>query len=255
MEGKNQPTIIFEDDALLVLNKPAGITVNNSDTTAGEKTVQDWLKEQFSIYNVQFTNEQEADFYSRAGIAHRLDKETSGILLVAKTPQTFIELQRQFKERIVKKTYRALAHGRIVPEEGIISVPVGRLPWNRKQFGVVAGGREALTRYRVISNFQYPISKKDNEILSLVELYPETGRTHQIRVHLKHINHPIFADFLYAGRKTARNDRQILSRVFLHAANISFLHPTTKKTVSFESQLPPALQQVLDTFSVIHLIA
>ncbi len=251
-----EPKVIYEDTEILVLDKPSGITVNKSDTTKGEKTVQDWVEAYFVIPNsfrdpgsnemlkqVQHDN-SEADFYKRAGIAHRLDKETSGILLVAKTPEAFLELQRQFKERIVKKTYLALVHGKVVPEEGIISVPVGRLPWNRKRFGVIAGGRDSVTRYRVIQNSEFKIQ---NEPMTLLELNPETGRTHQIRVHLKHIGHPIFGDSLYGGRKTARDDRKVLPRVFLHAAKIAFMHPASHKQVVLESPLPDELKKLLSS--------
>lgn len=231
----SEPEIIFEDEDILVLDKPAGITVNKADTTKGERTMQDWLEGKYSREN------DDSDFYKRAGIVHRLDKETSGILLVAKTPQAFVELQRQFKERIVKKTYLAFVHGIVKPEEGIINVPVGRLPWNRKQFGVVACGRESVTKYKARSNYTLYANR-----YTLVELYPETGRTHQIRVHLKHIGHPIFGDPLYGGRKQARDDRKILFRVFLHAAKILFFHPKTGKEITFESQLPEELQKVLN---------
>jgi len=176
---------------------------------------------------------------------HRIDKETSGILLVAKTKEAFVDLQAQFKERKVKKTYLALAHGKIESEEGEIRVPVGRLSWNRKKFGVVADGREAVTKYKVLS-IKYSVFDKKREPLTLLELYPETGRTHQIRVHLKYINHPIFADFLYAGRKTSRDDRKFLNRVFLHAHKISFYHPRNKELVSFESNLPVELLSVIN---------
>jgi 23S rRNA pseudouridine1911/1915/1917 synthase len=249
-------TIIFEDEDVLVIDKPAGITVNKADTTVGEITVQDWAEKKLRIENGKLKVEEEENedvgeygdprklFRDRGGIVHRLDKETSGILLLAKNPESFIELQRQFKERIVKKTYIALAHGKVVPETGEVRVPVGRLPWNRRQFGVVAGGREAVTRYKVIENGELRVENK-KEQLTLVELYPETGRTHQIRVHLKYLGHPIFADFLYAGRKTQRNDRKYLARVFLHAYRISFLHPRTKSEIVLESPLPEELQAVL----------
>jgi RluA family pseudouridine synthase len=271
MNTQSEITIVFEDDDILVINKPAGITVNKADTTKGEQTVQDWSEEYLQMPKQsggpdwklpaganadpkqrprleatsggQWQIEEGNDFLNRGGIVHRLDKETSGILLLAKNPESFVELQRQFKERIVKKTYRALAHGKVIPGEGEINVPVGRLPWNRRQFGVVAGGREALTRYKVLWTKMNPVIKEE---LSYVELYPETGRTHQIRVHLKYIGHPIFADFLYAGRKIQRDDRKLLSRVFLHAAKLSLQHPRTHEQCTYEAPLPQELQQVLD---------
>lgn len=234
-------SIIYEDEDILVIDKPSGVTVNKADTTRHEETVQDWAENQFKIQNLEFRIKQ-GDFFNRGGVVHRLDKETSGVLILAKNPEAFAELQRQFKERIVKKTYAALAHGKIVPGEGEISIPVGRLPWNRMRFGVVPGGRESVTFYKVIAYYQEGEGK---EVYSYVELSPKTGRTHQIRVHLKYLGYPIFADFLYAGRKTARKDRRILGRVFLHAAKISFIHPKSGKEVHFESPLPAELESVL----------
>jgi 23S rRNA pseudouridine1911/1915/1917 synthase len=253
--------IIFEDESLLVLNKPAGVTVNVAETTVPGETVQDWMEEYLQIkqpasqVNAEDLSDDERDevaFYQRAGIAHRIDKETSGILLVAKKPEIFISLLRQFRERTVKKTYVALAHGKVLPTEGEINVPVGRLPWNRRSFGVVAGGREAKTIYHV-KNFYKMDGKKGGDVLSYLELSPETGRTHQIRVHLKYINHPIFADFLYAGRKIQRNDRKILSRVFLHAFSIAFVHPATNKKILFNAPLPAELQDVLDSLEPLEM--
>lgn len=245
-------SIIYEDDDLLIIDKPAGITVNNSDTTKGEETVQSWAEGKiiggngWNDKNDHDRNEDE-EFYNRGGVVHRLDKETSGVLILAKNPQTFFAIQKQFKERTVKKVYVALAHGKILPQEGEINVPVGRLPWNRKQFGIVPGGRESRTLYNVLRYYRESAKGGAGDVLSLVELYPQSGRTHQIRVHLKYINHPIFSDFLYAGRKTSRKDRQVLPRVFLHAAKISFTHPTTGKTVTFESPLPEELKKVIDS--------
>lgn len=244
--------ILYEDDDLLVIDKPAGITINRAETTKHETTVQDWSEKHIGItYHLsekKFGDEgwkAEDDFYGRGGVVHRLDKETSGVLVLAKNPECFVELLRQFREREVKKVYQALAHGK-VPLEGEISVPVGRLPWNRKQFGILPGGRESKTTYKVL---QYYKNSKTKEILSLVELYPQSGRTHQIRVHLKYIGHPIFSDFLYAGRKTARDDRKELERVFLHAASLSLTHPKTKEPVSFNSPLSPELQGFINTLS------
>jgi len=262
--------IIFENEDLLVLDKPAGMIVNRSDTTRGETTLQDfvekYLKIQSSksqipnklsppmrdpaeagqIQNDNYEEQSKLDFVSRAGIVHRLDKETSGIILVAKTLATFINLQSQFRERRVQKTYIALAHGKIEPEIGEINVSVGRLPWNRRRFGVLSGGRESATMYKVL-RITYYVSGKEREPLSLVELNPKTGRTHQIRVHLQYIKHPIFADPLYAGRKASRRDRKLLPRVFLHASKISFSHPRTNEILNFESPLPEDLNKFLNT--------
>jgi RluA family pseudouridine synthase len=272
-----QPTILYEDDSFIAINKPSGMTVNKADTTKSEITVQDWIlashpelasgssrKEKMlnqvfdreaQTESVQHDNEKdtyniEEEFYNRGGIVHRLDKETSGILLIAKTPQAFGALKSQFMNRQVQKTYSALAHGKIIPPVGTISVPMGRLAFNRKRFGVVAGGRESITEYNVVSTFQLLVSKNHYEVLSLVSLQPHTGRTHQIRVHLKHINHPIFADELYGGRKTARDDRKLLPRLFLHAAKLRFAHPTTGEIMTLESQLPEELQGFLKNLTI-----
>lgn len=237
--------IIYEDENIVVIDKPAGITVNNSDTTKKEQTVQDWVLNKFPTFYSQSLVNKDQDFYNRSGIVHRIDKETSGILLIAKNQESFENLQLQFKERKVKKTYLALVHGKVDSEEGEIVVPVGRLPWNRKRFGVLAGGKEAATVYRVISHVKFNITNKKTDELTLLELEPKTGRTHQIRVHLKYFNHPIFADYLYAGRKVSREDRKILNRVFLHAHKISFSDPKNNKILNFKSDLPYELEQTL----------
>lgn len=246
-------SIVYEDADLLIVDKPAGITVNRAETTKHEITIQDWAEEKIGItYSEEVVTKEEggeygSDFYKRGGVVHRLDKETSGILILAKNQTAFDNLQMQFRERTVKKAYQAFAHGKITPKEGEINVPVGRLPWNRKQFGIVPGGRESKTLYKVLSYYKNP---KNKELFTFIELYPHSGRTHQIRVHLKYIGHPIFSDFLYAGRKTARNDRKLLERVFLHAAKISFLHPRTQKVLSFESPLPKELSNLLESFII-----
>jgi 23S rRNA pseudouridine1911/1915/1917 synthase len=237
--------VIYEDEDILIIDKPAGMTVNKSDTTKDESTVQDWVEAKLKTQYLKTKTEVESDFYKRAGIVHRLDKETSGILVIAKTEDCFVNLQAQFKERNVRKTYIALVHGLVSPNEGEISVPVGRLPWNRKRFGVLAGGKEASTKYKVLG-IKYLELSKIREPLTLLELNPKTGRTHQIRVHLKYINHAIFADPLYGGRKTSRDDRKILERVFLHAQSITFTHPKSKKKIDFSSPLPQELASLLD---------
>lgn len=230
-----EPQVIFEDEEILVLEKPAGMVVDRSESVKGE-TIADWVEDKLKIKNEKFK-----DFYERSGVVHRLDKETSGLLLVAKTPSAFLELQRQFKERVVKKRYLALVHGKVEPSEGEIKAPVGRLPWNREKFGVLPGGREATTKYKVIK--LYTINSTP---YTLLELSPETGRTHQIRIHLKYLGYPIVGDSFYAGRKTARQDRIWCPRLFLHAAYLGFYRPTTQKWLEFKSELPEDLTLVLE---------
>lgn len=257
--------ILFEDDAMLAVNKPPGIVVNNAQSVKGE-TVQDWADDYLSfprrresalseggsvpvktgIMSGMTEYDHEKEFIDRAGIVHRIDKETSGILLIAKTVPSFIELQRQFKERIIHKTYLAIVHGALVPDIGEIRAPVGRLPWNRERFGIVPGGRESVTNYKVISHFERP-HKKQTEKYSFVELNPETGRTHQIRVHLKYINHPIIGDYLYAGRKTARDDRTWAPRVMLHAWKLTCIHPATGKELAIEAPIPDDMNSIINS--------
>ena len=222
------PRKIYEDSSILVLDKPSGWIVNDAATVKEQPTIQSWL-------NLPL---------ERSGIVHRLDKETSGLLLVAKTKEAFENLQAQFKARKVKKTYIALVHGQVEPKEGSIEAPVGRLPWRRDRFGVLPGGREAVTKYKVSKYFVKTDDGKASHF-TLLELEPKTGRTHQIRIHLKHIGHPIVADEFYAGRKTARNDRKWCPRLFLHAGEIIFFHPKTGKEISFKSNLPDGLNNVI----------
>jgi len=229
------PTIIFEDESILVLNKPSGWITNDASTTTTQPVLQTWLRENLKYPLI-------GDRERRDGIVHRLDKETSGLLIIAKTISAFENLQSQFKERKVTKTYIALTHGEIELKEGEIVASVGRLPWRRERFGVLPGGREAITKYKVIS--YHSLITDHGSLFTLVELYPKTGRTHQIRIHLKFIGHPIVGDFFYAGRKTAREDRLWCPRLFLHAKEITFFHPQTGKEVKFESELPKDLNLV-----------
>lgn len=211
--------VLFEDEAMVVIDKPPGVVVNRAESVK-TKTVEDWARE----FNPTL---------ERAGIVHRLDKETSGILLIAKTPFAFEHLQGQFKDRTVKKTYLAIVHGTPVPSEGTINAPVGRLPWNRERFGVTPDGKEAVTRYKVVTPGEH----------SVVELSPKSGRTHQIRVHLKYIGHPVVGDYLYAGRKTARDDRLSVQRVMLHAWKLSCAHPVSGRALAFEAPIPDDMRR------------
>lgn len=226
------PVKIFEDKSLLILNKPAGWIVNNSETTAKQPVVEKWLeKKHYPLSNRK-------DY--RSGIVHRIDKATSGILIVAKTKRAFKNIQAQFKKRIVKKKYTALLRGKLVPQEGEVNVPMGRLPWNRKRFGILIGGKNSKTKYKVLKYL-----KKGDDFFSLAEFYPETGRTHQIRVHAKYLGHPIISDEFYGGRKMSRKDKEWCGRLFLHASEISFIHPRKHSLVSFKVKLPRYLKVCL----------
>lgn len=229
------PEIIFEDDSLLVINKPSGWVVNEANTVKHKKIIQKWI-----IANIK--SKIVKDYEYRCGIVHRLDKGTSGVLIIAKDKDSFENLQRQFKERKVKKTYLALVHGKMLEKKGEIEATVGRLPWRRDRFGVISGGRESKTLYKPLKEY-----KKDGEDFTLVEFKPVTGRTHQIRIHAKHIHHPLVADDFYAGRKRSRADSKWCPRLFLHAAKISFLHPKTGKRVEYEAPLPDDLKAALSS--------
>ncbi|KKR11975.1 MAG: Pseudouridine synthase [Candidatus Woesebacteria bacterium GW2011_GWA1_39_21] len=234
------PKVIYQDDDVLVLDKPSGWVVNDAKTAHGNPILQNWLKENYN-YPISQSIEK------RSGIVHRLDKETSGLLLIAKNEAAFDGLQSQFKERLVKKTYSALVHGKFNDMEGVISEPVGRLPWNRERFGVLPSGKASLTEYCVTASY---LDKQKN-MYSLLELLPKTGRTHQIRVHLKSINHPIVSDLFYAGRKTSRKDRLWCPRLFLHAGVIGFKNPGSGKAMSLNSSLPADLNSALAKLSLL----
>ncbi|MCL5675718.1 MAG: RluA family pseudouridine synthase [Patescibacteria group bacterium] len=249
------PKIIYEDADILVLNKPAGLTVDRASTNKNDYTLQDWLDNYF--YRQTKLNKLDynsSDFESRSGIVHRLDKETSGLLIIAKTKDAFSNLQSQFKNREIIKKYLALVHGKAEPSKGTINVPIERNPFNKKKFGVFLGGKEAETEYRVISYYNFPDlrshSTSDVESFSLLEVYPHTGRTHQIRVHLKYINHPVAGDILYSGRKNIQLDKMISSRIFLHAAYLKIRHPVTNKEREFGCELPKELNQILKKLKI-----
>lgn len=235
---ENEPQVLYEDEYLLAIDKPSGMVVNRG--FGATDTVQDWLEAnfQFSINMRSDSNFQEM----RNGIVHRLDKETSGVLLIAKTQDAFCELQRQFKDREVEKVYIGLVHGIVEPQAGVVDASIGRNPKNRMKFGVVESGREAVTEYKLVTCYMLPVTR---ETFSLVEFYPKTGRTHQIRVHAKHLGHPIVSDYQYAGRKTTRKDRKWCPRLFLHAAKLTFRHPKHGARDTIEAPLPQDLQQVL----------
>lgn len=251
-------SILYEDEHLLVIDKPSGVVVNRAQSVVGE-TVQDWADRYLHLSpRVASIQEKSKEpilkdindvFSDRSGLAHRIDKETSGCLLIAKTPKVLGLLLEKFRERDMKKTYVAIVHGKIEPAQGEIRAPVGRLPWNTERFGILPDGKPSVTRYNVTKVFERPSGKrkaqKTNDVYSCVECFPETGRTHQIRVHLKYINHPIVGDYLYAGRKTARDDRVWAPRVMLHAWKLSFDHPITGQALIVEAPVPNDMMKLV----------
>jgi len=207
--------------------------VNRSQTVGDLLTLQDWVGKYLGI--------KDRGIGERAGIVHRLDKETSGIILIAKTQASFENLQRQFKEREVQKSYLTLVHGKVTPADLTIRASIGRSPFNRKKFGVFLGGKDAESAYRLVKSY----SEKKLGFFSLLEIIPKTGRTHQIRVHLKFIGYPVVGDKLYGGRKNVKQDQQLLDRQFLHAASIKFKHPQTGSQLVFTAELPEDLKKFL----------
>lgn len=243
--NNTQPEIIFEDGDFAVLNKPYGMVVNKADS-AQAPTVQEWAEQILLMANSQWRLANNSEFVKRGGIVHRLDKDTSGILLIAKNENSFFNLQKQFKNRTVHKKYLALVHGLVTPKTGIINAPIERNPFNRMRFGVFPGGREAVTEYKTLANYQFA----KGEYVTLLEVFPQTGRTHQIRVHLKHINHTIVSDVLYGGRKVLKDDLQLVPRMFLHAVSIELRHPKTDNIIRFECELPEALAKALNKLTI-----
>ncbi len=275
---------LYEDDVLLVINKPAAVVVNQAATTR-DLTIQSWFlqrlggKEGFQIiikdqesWNVYvpelFSNKYgtpQEIFRQRQGLVHRLDKDTSGVLLLAKNPGVLVNLLDQFQQRSVKKKYLCLVHGKMRVSSTSISAPISRSRVNRHKFSVNISGRTARTHYQVVDFFsaddfrkfisQEPALsaaniKKDldsyQQGFSLLECMPETGRTHQIRVHLAHIGHPIVADGTYGGGKRSALDRKWCSRQFLHASAAQVEHPKTQKKVVYKANLTPELQKIID---------
>src|SRR3989338_284491 len=222
--ANSEPKIIYEDEAMLVINKPAGLVVNRSETST--YTLQDWIETRVHSRGVR-NSHPGSEF--RSGIVHRLDKETSGVLVIAKTPEVLVALQRQFKERRVVKTYVALVYGKLVPRQGVIAVPIGRNRRNRAKFAVMSGGRPAETAYEV---------KRYYPEYTLVELKPTTGRTHQLRVHLNYFGHPVVGDERYAGAKQRQVARQKWGQHLLHAQSLSLIHPVTGKQMKWQAELP-----------------
>lgn len=248
--------IVFEDEQILIIDKPAGLVANRSQTIK-EETLQDQLSDYFNLGETLGIGD-------RAGIVHRLDRGTSGLLIVAKTQKAFENLQNQFKERRVEKEYICLVHGYLKKGEGSITGEIGRVGSFGK-FGMVTLGRESRTDFKVVGFYQFlksrfNVLKHQNRELTksrinyleshardytLLNLFPRTGRTHQIRVHIKSFGYPVVSDLIYCPRKLLKFDRLWCPRLFLHASLVKFLHPKTKKVISFKSDLPKDLKDAI----------
>ncbi|HEY0367384.1 MAG TPA: RluA family pseudouridine synthase [Pyrinomonadaceae bacterium] len=227
--------IVYEDDTLLVVNKPAGLVVHPAAGTPSG-TLANALAYHFQTLPASGTG-------VRPGIVHRLDRDTSGLLVVAKTETALENLSDQFRDRSVYKSYVALVHGRVLSNTGKIDQPLARDPSNRTRMAVVRSGRNALTLYRVRRAF---------DRFTLLDVELKTGRTHQIRVHLAWMKHPVVGDETYGGGRdnTIQDPRlragiRSLNRQFLHAEKLGFKHPRTGEFVKFESPLPPDLEGFL----------
>jgi 23S rRNA pseudouridine1911/1915/1917 synthase len=227
--------VVYEDDTLLVVNKPAGLVVHPA-AGAPSGTLANAL-----AYHFQKLPDSGAG--ARPGIVHRLDRDTSGLLVAAKTEAALEDLSDQFRNRAVFKSYVALVHGRVLSNAGRIDQPLARDQSNRTRMAVIRGGRGSLTLYRVRRSF---------ERFTLLDVELKTGRTHQIRVHLAWLKHPVVGGETYgAGRDNTIPDPRLRARVrhlkrqFLHAEKLAFTHPTTKEFLKFECPLPVALSELL----------
>ncbi|MGI8995586.1 MAG: RluA family pseudouridine synthase [Pyrinomonadaceae bacterium] len=267
--------IVFEDEALVVVNKPAGLTVHpaagiRSGTLANalafklriaDSSIADWdqriadweipdeeggsRSEDQTIGNRQSAIRNPQSL--RPGIVHRLDRDTSGLIVVAKTEQAHEHLTGQFRAREVFKSYVALVHGVVREESGKIEQPLARDPSNRTRMAVVRGGRQALSLYRVRRRF---------DRFTLLDVEIKTGRTHQIRVHLAWLKHPVVGDKVYGGGRDQsvpdarlRQEIAALNRQFLHAEQLGFFHPRTGERLNFQAPLPPELTRLLSALA------
>lgn len=244
---KMELNIVYEDDSLMLINKPAGMVVH-----PGSGNYSGTLLNGVAWYLKEKNPELSEELLPRFGLVHRIDKNTSGLLVLAKTDVAMRQLARQFFDHTVKRQYVALVWGDLEPDSGTIVAHVGRHLRFRKLFEAYPEGdhgKEAITHYRVLERFGY---------VTLVECVLETGRTHQIRVHMKHLGHPLFNDDFYGGDKIVKgtvyskykqfvdNCFRICPRQALHAKTLGFLHPETGQELFFESKLPGDMEEVIE---------
>ena len=222
--------IIYEDDFFLALTKPAGMVVH-----PGAGHSEDTLINALINYDEKFKGLGQ-DY--RAGIVHRLDKETSGIMIVAKTEKIHSVLSDMFKNRLIFKKYTALASGSFMESSGQIDMPLGRSRSDRKKIDIIKDGRKSLTEFKILKRFKG---------CDLLEVSPKTGRTHQIRVHLKAIGHPVIGDKVYGNAGTDKIASLIgINRQFLHASSMSFSHPVSKEPMNLSCKLTDDLAEAIE---------
>ncbi|MGH7206744.1 MAG: RluA family pseudouridine synthase [Nitrospiraceae bacterium] len=238
LELKAEPIpldVLYEDEAILILNKPAGLVVHPApghwSGTLVNALLHHFDSPQGSLSTIGGKE--------RPGLVHRLDKETSGVMVVAKTDEAHRSLAAQFKQHSITRVYEALAWGAIKKSEGVIELAIGRDVKERKKFSArTARPKASATVYRVI--------KRLGKLATLVELFPRTGRTHQIRVHLAALGHPVLGDPTYGGRKVRELEGVAIPRVMLHARTLGFLHPTTGRHMGYSSPLPLDMSAIID---------
>ncbi len=238
--SKNEPFVIYKDKNFLAVFKPAGLLIHpvnaSSSKLQASSALTDWLVKNYPEVK-KVGDEPEL----RPGIVHRLDKDVSGIVLVARNQKYFEYLKNLFQTRKMKKKYLALVYGQIKPEKGIIEKPISiksgtikRTVWQGK------GEKEAVTEYKVIKVIKHKVSDIRKDAFSLVEVSPKTGRTHQIRIHLASIGHPIIGDTLYGKKENPFG----MKRIFLHAESLEF-SPEDGKRIKIEAELPKELSDLL----------
>ena len=229
-------SIVFEDDSLLIVNKPAGLVVHPA--------VGNW---QGTLLNALLHHDANLETLPRAGIVHRIDKETSGLLMVAKTLQAHNSLTQQLQDREITREYLAVSRGRMTAG-GTVDEPIGRHPTDRKRYTVRESGKFAVTHYRVVQRFSH---------YTLVQLKLETGRTHQIRVHMAHIRYPLFGDPVYGGRfqmppncsPELEKELRSFKRQALHAAKLGLVHPVTDEYMEWEQPLPDDMVRLIQALT------
>jgi 23S rRNA pseudouridine1911/1915/1917 synthase len=245
--------ILYEDPGILAIEKPSGISVH-SDGRTKEKTLTEWILKNYP--RMKNVGEDEVYEYKnekieikKPGIVHRLDRDTSGVLLLAKNQKAYELLKSQFQNREIKKTYIAIVSGNLKNERGVINRPIGRSPKDFRRYSAGRGARgemrEAITQYRVLSRF---FDKRGNKF-TYMELHPKTGRTHQLRVHMKYLNHPIVCDALYNPDNPYPKG---ISRMALHAKSIEFTNLKGDK-VKVESKVPEEFGKLQKQVSCVRL--